>query len=71
MIMTLKGYVARDKDESLWFHFRKPRRMNGIMKTWWGSNDKTFRVYDFDFPQFKDLTWEGEPCEVELTIKRL
>ena len=70
MSKTFKGYVARDLDGSIWFHYRKPHRENDIEKTWWGSNDKSFRIYDFDFPQFKDLTWEGEPCEVELTIKR-
>ena len=68
--MTLKGYVARDKDGSLWFHYCRPHRENDIEKTWWGSNDKSFRIYDFDFPEFNDLTWEGKPCKVELKIER-
>ena len=71
MSKTFKGYIARDKNGSLWFHYVKPRRENDIEKTWWGSNDKMFQIFDFDFPQFKDLTWEGTPCKVELTIKRV
>ena len=69
--MIFKGYVARDKDNSLWFHYKKPKRENDIEKTWWGSNDKSFRIYDFDFPEFADLTWEGKPVKVEFEIKRL
>ena len=71
-IIKIKGYVARDKDGSIWFHYTKPRRENDIEKTWWGSNDKSFEIYDFDFPEYADLTWEeSEPVEVELTLKRL
>lgn len=68
--MTIKGYVARDKDGSLWFHYRRPHKENDIEKTWWGSNDKSFRIYDFDFPEFEDVTWEGGPKKVELTLVR-
>jgi len=63
------GYVARDKDNTLWFHYRKPHLENDIEKTWWGSNDKTFRIYDWDFPEFKDLKFEDEPIKVEFNIK--
>ena len=66
----MKGYVARDKDGTLWFHYVEPHRENDIKETWWGSNDKEFRIFDFDFPEFKDLTWEGEPVEVEFNIQR-
>ena len=71
-LIKIKGYVARDKDGSIWFHYTKPHRENDIEKTWWGSNDKSFEIYDFDFPEYADLTWEeSEPVEVELTLKRL
>jgi hypothetical protein len=68
--MTIKGYVARDKNGDIWFHYYKPKRENDIEKTWWGSSDKQFKIYDFDFPEYKDLKWEDEPVEVELTLKR-
>lgn len=68
----IKGYVARDENGSLWFHFTKPHRENDIEKTWWGSNDKSFEIYDFDFPEYADLNWEeSEPVEVELTLRRV
>ena len=71
-MVKIKGYVARDNDGSIWFHYTKPHRENDIEKTWWGSNDKSFEIYDFDFPEYADLTWEeSEPVEVELTLKRL
>ena len=66
----IKGYVARDKDSTLWFHYEKPHRENDIEKTWWGSNDKAFQIFDFDFPEYNDITWEGEPCEVEFRLER-
>ena len=70
--IKIKGYVARDKDGSIWFHYTKPHRENDIEKTWWGSNDKSFEINDFDFPEYADLTWEeSEPVEVELTLRRL
>jgi hypothetical protein len=70
-MVKIKGYVARDNDDSLWFHFTKPHRENDIEKTWWGSNDKAFQINDFDFPLFNNLDWDGEPCQVELTMKRV
>ena len=66
----MKGYVAIDKDGSLWFHYIYPRRENDIEKTWWGSNDKAFQIYHCNFPGFENLTWDDEPIEAELTIKR-
>ena len=66
----MKGYVARDKDGSLWFHYEKPHLENDIEKTWWGSNDKSFEIFRWDFPEFDDLTFDGGPVEVEMSIKR-
>ena len=68
---VIEGWIARDEDKSLWFHYVKPKRENEIEKTWWGSNDKTFRIYDWDFPQFKDLKWEDEPRKVLITIETI
>lgn len=72
MKATIKGYVARDLDGTLRFCYYKPRRENEIEKTWWGSCDADFDIYDDTLDSlFKDLTWDDEPVEVELTIKRL
>ena len=68
--MTIEGFVARDKNGTLWFHFSEPKRENDIEKTWWGSDDRSFQIYDFDFPEYKDLTWEGKPVKAILTLKR-
>ena len=69
---TIKGYIARDLDGTLRFCYHKPRRENEIEKTWWGSCDADFDIYDDTLDSlFKDLTWDDEPVEVELTIKRL
>ena len=65
------GYVARDLNGTLWFHYCKPHLENEIEKEWWGSNDKTFRIYDWDFPEFKDLKFEDEPIKVEFSIKKI
>lgn len=67
-LCSINGYVARDKDGSLWFHYKEPHKENDIEETWWGSNDKTFEIFDSDFPQFKDLRWPQEPVKVQLTI---
>ena len=32
-MVKIEGYVARDNDDSLWFHFTKPHRENDIEKT--------------------------------------
>jgi hypothetical protein len=69
--MKFNGYVARDKNNSLWFHYIKPHRENDIEKTWWGSNDKSFEIFNWDFPEFNDLTWEDEPVEVEFMINKI
>ena len=66
-----KGWVARDKNKTLWFHYIKPHKENDIEKTWWGSNDKTFEIFDWDFPEFHNVSWESGPVEVELLIRKV
>lgn len=68
---TIKGWVARDKDGSLWFHYNEPHLENEIEKTWWGSSDSSFEIFDFIFPEYKDVTFEGGPVKVELSLDRL
>lgn len=67
-----KGWVARNKDESLVFCYHKPHRENSITQEWWGSCDADFRIYDDTIDeQFKDIKWEDEPVRVEIAVKRL
>ena len=66
----MKGYITKDKDNSLWFHYIEPHRMNDIEETWWGSNDWSFELDPEKFPEFDNLKWEDEPVEVELTITK-
>lgn len=67
-----KGWLARNKDESLVFCYHKPHRENSITQEWWGSCDADFRIYDDAInEQFKDLKWEDEPVRVEIAVKRL
>ena len=70
-VALVKGYVARDLDNSLWFHFTKPHLENDIELTWWGSTDSSFEIYDHTFPQFKDVTFRGGPVKVEFYMKRI
>ena len=65
----LHGWIARDMDGSLWFHYIKPHRENDIEKTWWGSNDIAMLLDDDTL--YPELTWEDNPYEVELIIKIL
>lgn len=66
---VIKGYIGRNKDNTLQFCYHKPRRENEIEQTWWGSCDADFTIYDDAVDaQFKDLTWEDEPVKVELII---
>lgn len=65
---TIKGWVARDKEADeliLVLGKEKPSRM----ETYWfaGFSWGYTPIHDDIFPE---LTWESEPVEVELTIKR-
>lgn len=67
----IDGYVARDKNGDLYFHYIKPHRENEFELTWWGSTDANFWISDDDFPEFKDLKWEDEPLKVRIAIKKV
>lgn len=61
----IKGWVARDSDGSLNIHKEKPSRWSiyfWICRGGYLHIDKTL---------FPELTWESEPIEVELTIKKI
>lgn len=65
---VIQGWVARDSNESLYLFCLKPRRVryprssDGV----WMSR----AVEKLDPSLFPDLTWESDPIEVEIIIKR-
>jgi hypothetical protein len=59
---TIKGWVARDKDGTLYFHWEKPEREGD---EWLG-----FTGMSILGGLLPDLKWEDEPIEVELPIIR-
>ena len=59
-LSTIKGWIARDKDGRLWFHWEKPERKGD---EWLG-----FTGMFILGGLFPDLKWEDDPIEVELPI---
>lgn len=60
---VIRGWVARDEDGNLFMYSTKPERI-GTM--WMGE----FANFDLRNNLFPDLTWDDEPIEVEIIIKR-
>lgn len=61
---VISGWMCRDTDDILRLHYSKPERTDGGY--WQGGYKSTY------FPKglFPDLTWDDDPIEVELIIKR-
>ena len=59
-------WLARDKDGSLNLHGDKPTRIDD----YWGNLDGSGMVY-FDDEAFPEITWESEPVEGELLIRKV
>lgn len=53
-------YIARDKDETLWLHFRKPT----LCEQEWVSSD--YKAVTMSL--FPEVTFENSPQKVELKI---
>jgi hypothetical protein len=64
------GYIAKDLDTTVWFHFIKPIKNKD--KDMWLSDERMFRI-DLDiFPEFNSLSWKDEePVKVKFDIKIL
>lgn len=62
---VIQGWVARDEDGHLFMYCTKPER-DEALQVWMG------RYADFDLRNalFPDLTWDSEPEEVEIILKR-
>lgn len=71
----IKGWVAKDEDGAVFFHVKKPHRepmvtlANEKIGIWRCYNER-FRLSHLD-KMFPELTFEDEPIEVELTIKKV
>jgi hypothetical protein len=65
----MKGYLARDLNGSLWFHYVKPHRVEAAVNyMYWESNERSFQISDDDFPEFKKLKWQDKPISVGFNI---
>lgn len=63
---VIRGWVARDKDDNLFIYSDKPKRVyDGEFSRWEGLYLDT--ISNSLFP---DLTWDDEPQECEIIIKR-
>lgn len=65
---VIQGWVARDSNGSLYFYRCKPERVRYI-----NSNDGLWMsetINELNSDLFPDLTWDSDPIEVELIIKR-
>lgn len=70
---VIQGWVARDRYNDLFLYTEKPHRINcgavfGNHTDAWSCDNLSF--FPLDNGLFQDLTWESNPIEVELTIKR-
>ena len=65
---VIQGWVARDDDGDLFFYNDKPRREKAVWDEpqYWIGKTQT----DLDPNLFPDLTWDSEPEEVEIILKR-
>jgi len=61
----IKGWVASDYDKTPMLYTIKPHRL--ITGVWCGGKD----YFPLDKNIFPELTWNDEPIEVELTIKKV
>ena len=68
---TIKGWIACSEAGFLYFFRKKPKRIRPIDDYgYWESNDMYDDPLDItDASEFDDVSWEGGPKRVELTIK--
>ena len=67
----IHGWVARQPDGSLWLFAEKPY-FNRCFNEWGTAIDEERELGDItDSTIFSDLTWESEPVEVELLIRKI
>lgn len=62
------GWIARDKDGLLGFYSDKPQRFDD--KAWW-CDPGCYTALALPPESYPEITWESEPIEVELIIRKL
>lgn len=69
----IKGWVARDKNNDLYLHWTKPEKIMRLNQfvAWRNPHDLMEPIQRLSSNLFPELTWESEPIEVELIIKKL
>lgn len=67
---VIQGWVCRDENGRLCLYQNEPKREAYDFQPRGYWTDKTDQYIDFPPNLFPDLTWEDEPQEVEITIKR-
>lgn len=70
---TIKGWVARDRDNALFCHENKPRRtfghtIGGERIEYWCNGGKRFELSQELIPE---ISWLDEPIEIELIIRKI
>ena len=64
--VTIDGWVARDKNGTLWICSEEPQRYSD----WWIiDTDEEYTKKELPSYLFPSLTWQSEPLEVTITIK--
>ena len=65
------GYVAKDKDNTLYLYNEKPEydKYSGM----WFSSSYTLNVIDItgQFPEFDDLKYTDNPVKVEINLTKI
>ena len=69
--VTITRWVAKNKDGDVNMHNTKPFRFKCENIEYWVDGHASYKLArSFVNRMFPDLTWESEPVEVEITIKR-
>lgn len=67
----IRRWVARQPNGSLWLYDNKPHFIRDY-NVWGSEIGREIELEDITDPTiFSDLTWESEPVEVELLIKKI
>lgn len=65
-----QGWVARDENGRLCLYQNEPEREASDFSPRGYWTDRTNQYIDFPPNLFPDITWDSDPIEVEITIKR-
>lgn len=60
-------YLARDKNRDLYLFYEKPRRGR---ECWWAEEGVDGTYLKIEKALYPEVTWDSEPLEVILSIKR-